>query len=183
MKKIPLLFILFFAMNCFAQLSKTHYIPPLTSSPGVAPQDHYIYISTPSLSEVKFKIIPIGGTAIEGRVSKNSPYSPYRIGIDDISQLFVSKGSTGKVQNKGYIIESDGLIYANVWMTNSVVVIQPENGKVLAVIDGTELIREGRNGGDVMNGIAHDKRTGKTYMTGKNWTKLFEVRFKKPEAI
>ena len=114
MKKIPLLFILFFAMNCFAQLSKTHYIPPLTSSPGVAPQDHYIYISTPSLSEVKFKIIPIGGTAIEGRVSKNSPYSPYRIGIDDISQLFVSKGSTGKVQNKGYIIESDGLIYANI---------------------------------------------------------------------
>lgn len=114
MKKIPLLFILFFAMNCFAQLSKTHYIPPLTSSPGVAPQDHYIYISTPSLSEVKFKIIPIGGTAIEGRVSKNSPYSPYRIGIDDISQLFIGKGSTGKVQNKGYIIESDGLIYANI---------------------------------------------------------------------
>jgi glutamine cyclotransferase len=77
----------------------------------------------------------------------------------------------------------DGLIYANVWMTNSVVVIQPENGKVLAVIDGSALIREGRNGGDVMNGIAHDKRTGKIYMTGKNWTKLFEVRFKKPASV
>ena len=95
-------------------------------------------------------------------------------------EVYDDKGPISKLNELEFI---DGLIYANVWMTNSVVVIQPENGKVLAVIDGTELIREGRNGGDVMNGIAHDKRTGKTYMTGKNWTKLFEVRFKKPEAI
>lgn len=118
MKKIPLLFILLFAINCFAQLSKTHYIPPLTSDPGVAPQDHYIYISTPSTSNVKFKIIPIGGTAILGTVSKNTPFPPFLIGLGDGSQLFESSSNTGKVINKGYIIESEGLIYANI-RTNS----------------------------------------------------------------
>ena len=95
-------------------------------------------------------------------------------------EVYDDKGPISKLNELEYI---DGLIYANVWMTNSVVVIQPENGKVLAVIDGSALIREGRNGGDVMNGIAYDKRLGKIYMTGKNWTKLFEVRFKKPASV
>lgn len=95
-------------------------------------------------------------------------------------EVYDDKGPITKLNELEYI---DGLIYANVWMTNSVVVIQPDNGKVIAVIDGSALVREGRNGGDVMNGIAYDKRSGKIYMTGKNWTKLFEVRFKKPEAV
>ena len=118
MKKIPLIFFIFLSINCIAQLSKTHYIPPLTSNPGVAPQDHYIYISTPSTSNVNFKIIPIGGTPILGTVSKNLPFPPFLIGLGDDSQLFIKRENTGKVQNKGYIIESDGLIYTNI-RTNS----------------------------------------------------------------
>lgn len=117
MKKIPLIFILLFATNCLAQLSKTHYIPPLTSNPGVLPQDHYIYISTSSESEVKFKIIPIGGIAISGTVSKNLPYR-YTIGSGENTQLFEPRTTTGLVVNKGFIIESEGLIYANI-RTNS----------------------------------------------------------------
>lgn len=70
MKKIPLLFILLFSLSCLGQFSKTHYIPPLTSNPTIAPQDHYIYISTPSIQDVKFKIIPIGGTTISATVNK-----------------------------------------------------------------------------------------------------------------
>ncbi len=105
---------------------------------------------------------------------------PENFRITRTIEVYDDKGPISKLNELEYI---DGLIYANVWMTNSVVVIQPENGKVIAVIDGSELIREGRNGGDVMNGIAHDKKTGKTYMTGKNWTKLFEVRFKKPATV
>ncbi len=115
MKKIPLLFILLLAFNCFAQLSKTHYIPPLTSNidPVVTPQDHYIYISTPSLQDVRFKILQIGGTTISGTVNKTNPYK-LPIGNGENTQLFVPSGSTGKVANKGFIIESEGLIYTNV---------------------------------------------------------------------
>ncbi len=117
MKKILLLFILLFSLNCIAQLSKTHYIPPLTSNPSVAPQDHYIYISTPSTLDVKFKILLIGGSTISGTVNKKTPYR-YSIGNGDNTQLFESSSNTGKVINKGFIIESEGLIYANI-RTNS----------------------------------------------------------------
>ena len=117
MKKIPLLFILLFALNCFAQFSKTHYIPPLTSNPGVLPQDHYIYISTPSVTDIKFKIIPIGGIAISGTVSKNTPFR-FTIGSGEDTQLFVPRLNTGLISNKGFIIESEGLVYANI-RTNS----------------------------------------------------------------
>jgi gliding motility-associated-like protein len=119
MKKILLLFILLFSLNCIAQLSKTHYIPPLTSNPDAAyPEDHYIYISTPSVSEVKFKIIPIGGIAISGTVSKTIPYR-YTIGTGENTQLFEPRTNTGIVVNKGFIIESEGLVYVNI-RTNSV---------------------------------------------------------------
>lgn len=119
MKKIPLIFILLVSLNCFAQFSKTHYIPPLTSntSTGVTPQDHYIYISTPSVQEVKFKILLIGGATVSGIVSKSKPYR-YSIGSGVNTQLFESSNNVGKITNKGFIIESEGLIYANI-RTNS----------------------------------------------------------------
>lgn len=119
MKKIPLIFFIFFSINCVAQLSKTHYIPPLTSNPDAAyPEDHYIYISTPSESNIKFKIIPIGGLAVSNSVSKSASYR-YDIGNGESSQLFVPSSITGKSSNKGFIIESEGLVYVNI-RTNSV---------------------------------------------------------------
>lgn len=86
----------------------------------------------------------------------------------------------GPVANLNELEYADDLIYANVWMTNKVAVIDPNNGKVLAEIDATELVKEGRGNGDVLNGIAYNYKTEKWYMTGKNWIKLFEVTFKKP---
>ena len=104
---------------------------------------------------------------------------PETFQIQRTIEVYDDRGPITKLNELEYI---DGLIYANVWMTNSVVVIQPENGKVIAVIDGSELIKEGRNGGDVMNGIALDQKTNKLYMTGKNWNKLIEVSLKKPNV-
>ena len=103
--------------------------------------------------------------------------NPETFQIERTIEVYDDRGPISKLNELEYI---DGLIYANIWMTNSAVVIQPENGKVIAVIDGSILIKEGQNGGDVMNGIAFNAKTSKTYMTGKNWSKLFEVRFKKP---
>jgi glutamine cyclotransferase len=36
-------------------------------------------------------------------------------------------------------------------------------------------VAAGKGNGEVLNGIAHNVKTGKTYMTGKNWPKMFEV--------
>ncbi|AEA43313.1 glutaminyl-peptide cyclotransferase [Fluviicola taffensis] len=73
----------------------------------------------------------------------------------------------------------DGKIYANVYTTSIVLVIEPTTGRVLEEIDASELVLRGKNGGDVLNGIAHNKLSNKTYMTGKYWTKTFEVQFQK----
>ncbi len=71
----------------------------------------------------------------------------------------------------------NGLILANVWMTNNIVVIEPETGRVLAVIDGGNLVTLGRGKtGEVLNGIAYNKEEGMLYVTGKNWEKTFKIK-------
>lgn len=112
MKKALLLVFIFLSINCFAQFSKTHYIPPLISATGLV-EDQYLYISTPSLIDVNFKIIANGGNVIQGIVSSSNPYR-YSIGTGDNTQLFTPLGMTGIVPNKGYIIEAEDLIYASV---------------------------------------------------------------------
>jgi glutamine cyclotransferase len=89
----------------------------------------------------------------------------------------------GPVANLNELEYADDLIYANVWMTNKIAVIDPNNGKVVAEIDATELTKQGKGTGDVLNGIAYNEKTEKWYLTGKNWYKLFEVDFKKPADL
>ncbi|HEU4789328.1 MAG TPA: gliding motility protein, partial [Flavobacterium sp.] len=111
MKNTLLVLITFFSLNCFSQFSKTHYIPPLISAIGLV-EDQYLYISTPSLTDVNFKIISNGGTVIYGTVNSNNPYR-YSIGTGDNTQLFTPITSTGIVANKGYVIEAEDLIYVS----------------------------------------------------------------------
>ena len=85
----------------------------------------------------------------------------------------------GPVSDLNELEYIDGMIFANVWPTNRVVVIHPEDGIVVAEIDGTGIERIGRLNGGPMNGIAHDPTSGMTYFTGKNWPKMVETFVKK----
>lgn len=125
MKKIFLfLFILISSINCFSQFSKIHYIPPITATNlgGSTKIDktQYIYISTPNTTPVNVTITPIGGTPFATTVSNTSPYRyditvPAAAANGSDSQLFVPQANTGKIlNNKGYLIEADDLIYANI---------------------------------------------------------------------
>lgn len=87
-------------------------------------------------------------------------------------EVYDNVGPRSKLNELEYI---DGKIYANVWMLDMILEIDPETGKVLAEIDGSSLATLGRSGGDVLNGIAHNPINNKTYLTGKYWSKLFEV--------
>ncbi len=71
----------------------------------------------------------------------------------------------------------DGKIWANVYTTDQIVVIDPASGVVEGVIDLTGLLPDADRtpSTDVLNGIAHDPATGRTFVTGKNWNKLFEI--------
>ncbi|WP_441764045.1 T9SS type B sorting domain-containing protein [Flavobacterium sp. W21_SRS_FM7] len=112
MKKTILLFFIFMSINCLAQFSKTHYIPPIAVQNNLV-EDQYLYISTPNSNNVNFKIIENGGNIITGSVSKNSP-STYPIGSGNTTQLITPKTLIGKISNKGYIIEAEDLIYVSV---------------------------------------------------------------------
>lgn len=72
----------------------------------------------------------------------------------------------------------NGKLFANVYTTNTIIEIDTTSGKVLSIISCDNLALEGRiNGADVLNGIAYNSQTNKTYLTGKLWPKLFEVTF------
>ena len=72
----------------------------------------------------------------------------------------------------------DGKIWANVYTTDEVLIINPKDGRVEGVIDCRGLLpRHMRTPQtDVLNGIAHNPEDGKIYLTGKNWPELYEIR-------
>ena len=114
MKKSALLFFIFLSVSCFAQFSKTHYIPPITcalDNNGIA-RDHYLYISTPSAKDVTVKIIEIGGATITKTVNSTTPIR-HDIGNGSDTQLITPKTKIGKFSNKGYIIEAEDLVYVS----------------------------------------------------------------------
>jgi trimeric autotransporter adhesin len=112
-------FVLFFISLCFSgysQLSKTHYIPPITTSNNdfAIAEEQYLYISTPSQLPVNFKIKQLGNATIIGLVTRNNPYI-YNIGSGIDTQFVQNKDDIGSITtNKGFIIEADNLVYATV---------------------------------------------------------------------
>lgn len=73
-----------------------------------------------------------------------------------------------------------GAVYANVWMRDLIVRIDPATGRVTARIDVTPLLSPvERQNVDVLNGIAYDAASQTFLITGKLWPKLFRVRFVK----
>ena len=119
-KSILFLLLTFVASHSYAQLSKTHYIPPLTSAVNgnANPEEQYIYLSSPSTVDVSYTIKQVGKSDlsdITGVVSKNNPAKIY-IGTS-LSQLFISADKTSRVvTDKGYIIEAAAPIYVSVRM-------------------------------------------------------------------
>lgn len=81
--------------------------------------------------------------------------------------------------------EIDGFLYANKYMTDTLVKIDPNSGKVLAYIDLTGILPQNQRTGDedVLNGIAWRKDENLMYVTGKNWPKIFAIRLTKKRGI
>ena len=71
----------------------------------------------------------------------------------------------------------EGRIWANVWRTNRIVIIDPDSGEVLGNIDLSGLLpdNERRRGTDVLNGIARNPADGSIWVTGKRWPWLYRI--------
>jgi glutaminyl-peptide cyclotransferase len=89
------------------------------------------------------------------------------------------------VRNLNEVEWVKGEIYANVWLTNIIVRIDPATGRVVGRIDLSRLLTDADRGAstpDVLNGIAYDAAHDRLFVTGKNWPKLYEIKLKKRTA-
>jgi glutamine cyclotransferase len=87
-----------------------------------------------------------------------------------------------KVEELNELEYINGKIYANRWHLNSILIINPKSGKVEGVADlnslkdivqqNVKLLNEKE---DVLNGIAYDKENDRLFVTGKHWSKLYEI--------
>ena len=70
-----------------------------------------------------------------------------------------------------------GEIWANVYMTDQIVRIDPESGAVVGVVDltGLQSPSDKRWQDDVLNGIAYNPATKALFVTGKNWNKVYQI--------
>ncbi len=92
--------------------------------------------------------------------------------------VYDDQGAVSNINELEYI---DGKIYANIWQTNNIIVIDPKTGAVLEKIDLTDLYPQAKRNlnADVLNGIAYDTQGKRIFLTGKKWDKLFQVEFVK----
>ena len=83
----------------------------------------------------------------------------------------------------------NNLIFANLWLTNKIIIINAENGLVVKIIDFGILTEYERKfpskNRDVLNGIAYDKKNDwykisklSFYITGKNWSHIYYIKLK-----
>ncbi len=103
-------------------------------------------------------------------------------------ETFAVKTIVSVTDNNGFVDSInemelvDGFIYANVFMKDVILKIDPESGKVVGKADFSGLKQKyfpelPPEKTDVFNGIAYDSVGKRFFVTGKNWPKLFEVKF------
>jgi glutaminyl-peptide cyclotransferase len=71
-----------------------------------------------------------------------------------------------------------GEIYANVWHSDMIARISPQDGHVIAWIDLAGLLPSNQRADaeSVLNGIAYDPQHDRLFVTGKQWPTVFEIK-------
>ena len=70
-----------------------------------------------------------------------------------------------------------GDVYANIWQTNTIAIINPQTGQVKAWIDLSGLPSEkNSNPNAVLNGIAYDQINDRLFVTGKDWPSIYQIK-------
>lgn len=96
--------------------------------------------------------------------------------ILDKIEVITNNGALNYINELEWI---DGYIYANCFTTDYIAKIDPKSGVVIKFYDASGLweLKPENYGEDVLNGIAYDINTKKTYITGKKWDVVYEVKF------
>jgi len=97
--------------------------------------------------------------------------------FEEIGQVKVKYGNqpVNRLNELEYI---NGEVFANVWMTDWIVRIDPKTGQIVGIIDLSGLHHasgQKMQGNDVLNGIAYDPEGDRLFVTGKLWPNLYEI--------
>ena len=96
--------------------------------------------------------------------------------FETVGQIEVTENDT-PVEKLNELEFVNGEIWANVWMSDRLARIDPETGKVKGWIDLTGIYepKTADRQNAVLNGIAYDEQEDRLLVTGKLWSKLFEI--------
>ncbi len=96
----------------------------------------------------------------------------------DVKKRITVYDHTGSIVRLNELEYIKGLVYANVWQTNDIVMIDPVDGRVVGRIDLASLRGHlpGTGKTNVLNGIMYDQHNDRLFVTGKLWPLLFEIR-------
>jgi glutamine cyclotransferase len=93
-------------------------------------------------------------------------------------ETYTNKRKAEKLNELEYV---NGKIYANIWQQNSILIVNPKNGAIEGIVNLKGLQEKAGQKGDanVLNGIAYDKINNRLFLTGKRWSKVFEIELVK----
>jgi glutaminyl-peptide cyclotransferase len=101
-----------------------------------------------------------------------------------VKQIVKVNSSEGFVDNINELEYIDGFVYANVYLTDNIIKIDPTTGNVVGTLNFAGVLKQfapnfsPKVQDEVLNGIAYDSTTKKMFVTGKRWPILFEIQLK-----
>jgi len=141
--------------NTFKQLKEFPYDKPVEGW-GLTHHDGFLYKSD--------------GTEKIWKVDPNT------FKMVDYINVYTASTKIKSVNELEYV---NGKIYGNIWQKDAVAVIDPASGAVEAVLNLSSLRPQvGNPEAEVLNGIAYNPKTQTFFVTGKNWSKMFEIKIK-----
>jgi glutaminyl-peptide cyclotransferase len=97
--------------------------------------------------------------------------------FEETHHIVVKDGSK-VIDNLNELEFVKGEIYANIWHSDRIARISPQDGHVIAWIDLTGLLPPAQkvDAEAVLNGIAYDSQHDRLFVTGKLWPTIFEIK-------
>lgn len=97
----------------------------------------------------------------------------------ETGRVTVTDGSK-PIENLNELEWVKGEVFANVWLTDRIAIIEPQSGRVSAWLDLAGIRGPVRAASDdVLNGIAYDAARDRLFVTGKLWPRIYEIRIKR----
>jgi glutamine cyclotransferase len=88
--------------------------------------------------------------------------------------------NNGYVNNINELEYVNGYILANQWLTGNILKIDPATGYVVGRMDLSKVFNDIKSrypAAEEMNGIAYDSLSQKTYITGKKWPFIYQIKW------